>query len=110
MGPNHSDGPMGLDPSRDGTCPGNPKDGKKLGGTADYDHVVSQRIRDLESRVTVAEDRLKQVSPSKTELAGEITALKKELKEKNELLSEINRLIESGMSSEASELIIEDGM
>ena len=56
MGPARSGGPTGLDPF--GACPQNPADGKLLGGKADYDHVVTERIRNLESRLYAAETQL----------------------------------------------------
>lgn len=46
MGPSRSDGPVGLSPL--GECPGNPKDGEKVGGNADYAIVVERRIRSLQ--------------------------------------------------------------
>ena len=79
-----SGGPTGLDPF--GTCPNNPKDGKRLGGNADYDHVVTERIRTLSFRLYKAEESLKRVSPSKVKLAGELASVKAELAEKNLLL------------------------
>ncbi|MCI0619913.1 hypothetical protein L0Y40_02660 [Candidatus Wolfebacteria bacterium] len=94
MGPARSGGPTGLDPG--GTCPKNPKDGKLLGGNADYDHVVTERIKNLSSRLYRAEDRLKRVSQSKTKLADELASVKTELFEKNRLIDELRRLIGTG--------------
>lgn len=94
MGPTSSSGPTGLDPG--GTCPNNPEDGKLLGGKADYDYVVTQRIRDLESRAYAAEERLRQVSPSRAELADELAEAKNELEEKDRLLANIRRLVGTG--------------
>lgn len=94
MGPNRSGGPAGLDPG--GTCPKNPKDGNLLGVGADYDYVVTERIENLSARMHSAEDRLKRVSPSKVKLADELASAKKELAEKDRLLAELRRLIESG--------------
>ena len=91
MGPARSGGPTGLDPG--GTCPKNPKDGNLLGGNADYDHVVTERIQNLSSRLYRAEDRLKRVSPSKAKLADELAATKTEIAKKNQLLAELRRLI-----------------
>ena len=91
MGPARSGGPTGLDPG--GTCPKNPKDGKLLGGNADYDHVVTERIQSLSSRLYRAEDLLKRVSPSKAKLADELAATKTELAEKNRLLTDLRRVI-----------------
>jgi hypothetical protein len=91
MGPTRSGGPTGLDPF--GKCPKNPKDGNFLGGNADYDHVVTERIRDLESRLFNAEHRLKQVSPSKIKLADELSSARKELFEKDQLLTKLRNLI-----------------
>lgn len=59
MGPFQSGGPTGLYPK--GACPKNPKDGKLLGGNADYDRVVTQRIQNLESRLHKAESSLKKI-------------------------------------------------
>jgi len=70
MGRFTSSGPTGLDPF--GSCPQNPKDGKLLGGNVDYDHVVTERIQSLSSRLNRAENRLKRVSPSKAKLAKEL--------------------------------------
>ena len=93
MGPTLSGGPTGLDPF--GTCPKNPKDGKFLGGTADYDYVVTKRIQILSSCLQKAEDLLRQVSPSKTELANELARRKTELVDKNQLLNDIRLMIEA---------------
>ncbi len=94
MGPYRSGGPTGLDPF--GKCPKNPVDGKLLGGNVDYDHVVTERIDDLSSRLYKAEERLRRVSPSKANLVDELTATKAELAEKNELLGKLCRLLEVG--------------
>ena len=91
MGPARSGGPTGLDPG--GTCPKNPKDGEFLGGNADYDHVVTDRIQNLIARLYRTEDRLKRVSPTKAKLADELAFVKTELGEKDRLLSELRRLI-----------------
>jgi len=90
MGPARSGGPVGLDPF--GACPNNPEDGKLLGGNADYDYVVTERIRDLTTRLYLAEDRLKRMNPSKVRLSEELEATKSELTRKNRLLAEIRRL------------------
>lgn len=94
MGPARSGGPTGLDPG--GICPENPKDGKLLGGNDDYDHVVTERIQNLSSRLYKAESGLKRVSPSKAKLADELASAKAELAEKNRLVAEIRRLIGTG--------------
>ena len=86
-----SGGPTGLDPF--GACPKNPKDGKLLGGTADYDHVVTERIQNLSSRLYKAENRLEQVNPSKAKIVAELVCTKAELAKKNRLLDDIRRLI-----------------
>lgn len=62
-----SGGPLGLDPF-DGECPNNPKDGKRLEGKADYEIVVTRRIRKGEE----AEARLRRVTPTKKKLAQEL--------------------------------------
>jgi hypothetical protein len=76
-GPARSGGPIGLDPF--GACPGNPVDGKLLGGKNDYENVVIYRIRDLESRLYKAEELLKRTSPSKAKLAAELAAVEAKL-------------------------------
>ena len=80
MGPYKSGGPLGLDPF--GICPGNPKDGKLLGGKEDYNFVVKQRIKELESRLYHAEASLEKVKPSKIKLADELVSAKEELAKK----------------------------
>ncbi len=94
MGPTRSGGPTGLDPS--GRCPKNPEDGKLLGGDADYDHVVTERIQNLESRLYSAEKQLKAGKPSKTELADELSSVRARLVEKEQLLTLLRRLLETG--------------
>jgi len=84
MGDSRSGGPLGLDPF--GACPGNPKDGKELGGHADYHQVVEQRINDLQGRATRAEDMLKRISPSKKQLA-------EDLKKANRRVDEIRTIL-----------------
>ncbi|MDO8728387.1 MAG: hypothetical protein Q7K26_00680 [bacterium] len=88
-----SGGPLGLDPF--GTCPGNPVDGKLLGGRADYEHVVTDRIQSLESKLFLAEERLKKVTPSKIKLADKLESVQKELYRKNRLIGEFTRLIQA---------------
>jgi len=94
MGPARSGGPVGLDPC--GACPGNPVDGKLLGGKNDYENVVTYRIQDLESRLYKAEGHLKDVSPDKAKLADELIVTKEELAKKIGILGDLHRLIESG--------------
>ncbi|MBI2096295.1 MAG: hypothetical protein HYT43_01525 [Candidatus Taylorbacteria bacterium] len=94
MGPACSGGPTGLDPF--GKCPKNPKDGELLGGNADYDYVVTERIQKLESQLYSAEERLKTVKPSKTELADELESARAKLSEKDRILAELRRLIGTG--------------
>ncbi len=94
MGPARSGGPTGLDPF--GKCPKNPKDGSLLGGNADYDYVVTERIRNLESRLYNAEERLKAVKPSKGKLADELASAKRKLFEKDQLLANLRNLIGTG--------------
>lgn len=94
MGPARSGGPTGLDPF--GKCPKNPGDGKSLGGNADYDHVVTERIQNLESRLYIAEEQLEKVKPSKIKLADELDSVRTELAKKNQLLAQLRRLIGAG--------------
>jgi len=92
MGPARSGGPTGLDPF--GICPNNPKDGKLLGGNADYDHVVTERIRNLESQLYWAKEQLEKVKPSKIKLAEELAFVKNELERRKNVLGDVCRLIE----------------
>lgn len=94
MGPTNSGGPVGLDPF--GTCPKNPTDGKLLGGNADYNHVVNQRIRNLEARLYQAEEQLKRVSPDKIELAEELAATKAELARQTRFVEDLRRFLGTG--------------
>lgn len=89
MGSSNSGGPLGLDPF--GVCPGNPKDGKKLGGQADYHQVVEQRISDLQSRASRAEDLLKRVKPSKVQLAEDLKAANRRVDELRTILLNLHR-------------------
>jgi chromosome segregation ATPase len=91
MGPARSGGPTGIDPF--GKCPKNPTDGKLLDGNADYDNVVNERIQDLESRLSTAERRLKQISPSKAKLADRLASAEEELFKKKQALTELQNLI-----------------
>jgi len=92
-GPFNSGGPTGLDPLS-GKCPKNPEDGKLLGGNADYDYVVTQRIQDLESRLYKAEQQLEAVKPGEAELAEKLSAVRTKLAERNRLFAELRRLID----------------
>ncbi len=83
-------GPLGIDPF--GKCPGNPKDGKSLGGNKDYEYVVSQRIDNLESELREAKRQLQAVSPEKIELANKIALMEEERSKKVQLCAEIRRL------------------
>lgn len=91
MGPTRSGGPPGLDPS--GACPQNPKDGKLLGGSADYEHVVNERIRKLERRAYDAEKRLGLIGPDKHELAEQLTTVKEENTKLHTLIACISDLL-----------------
>lgn len=94
MGPARSGGPVGLNPG--GVCPKNPKDGMCLGGNTDYELVVTERIKSLESRLYQAESRLKRMNPSKAKLADKLASVKTELAKKKRLLAEVRRLIRTG--------------
>ncbi len=85
-------GPLGIDPF--GKCPGNPKDGKLLGGKKDYEYVVGQRIDNLESELREVKKQLEAVSPEKIELAKKIALKEEELSKRVQLHAEIRRLIE----------------
>ncbi len=91
MGSSSSGGPLGVDPF--GECPGNPKDGKPLGGKSDYEVVVKRRICHLERELFSAKELLKSVSPSKVKLAEEIESIKEELFRKEQILREIGEKI-----------------
>lgn len=93
MGPSRSGGPTGLDPF--GKCPKNPTDGNFLGGKADYDHVVTERIKSLEIKLSEAEIQLKAVIPSKIKLTRELASTKQDLYEKNQIIKKIRNIIGS---------------
>jgi len=87
-GKSFGDGPAGIDPF--GRCPKNPKNEKLLGGNADREYLIIQRIRDLESQLYDAKEQLKAVEPNKADLVDE---LKTKLTKNNQLLAELRRLI-----------------
>lgn len=91
--PNSSGGPLGLDPSKTGKCPKNPKSGKSLGGTADYEYVVKERIDNLTSRAEKAEARLDEISPTKLKLVNDLVSANQALAKKNQLINELRCLI-----------------
>jgi len=80
MGPARSGGPLGVDPF--GECPGNPKDGKRLGGQADQEIVVTRRIRGLEQKLNEAEQELQKLLKIKgtpeVKMAEELATVTKE--------------------------------
>ncbi len=97
VGHSDSDGPIGLDPF--GKCPKNPKDGHLLsenenchGRNVDYEYVVKERIKDLESWLQSAENQLKAVEPDKIRLAGEIRILKDQIDMRNCLINQLRGL------------------
>ena len=87
MGPARSGGPVGLDPF--GICPANPVDGKFLGGNQDYEHVVTERICNMQTRLSVAENKLKSVEPSKVELAEKLASTEARLREAERVLEKV---------------------
>jgi hypothetical protein len=91
MGPSRSGGPTGLDPF--GKCPNNPKNTKRSEGITDYDNVVTQRIKELESRACIAEEKLKKVKPSKQAIANELDSVKKQLSGAMQVLSQIRDVL-----------------
>lgn len=96
MGPARSGGPIGLDPF--GECPGNPKNGEKIGGKNDYEIVVTRRISNLETQAHIgkqAVEKLEKIKKTpKGKMAEEIAGLKEELEKKDKLLQEIkNKLL-----------------
>lgn len=93
MGSARSGGPVGLDPF--GVCPGNPKSGEPLGGKGDYEYVVNERIADLESRLSSAEDELERLRPGKVKLAAKLVAAEEKLAQREGLLNELRRLLGS---------------
>lgn len=86
-----SGGPTGLDPF--GTCPQNPKDGKLLGGNADYNHVVTERIENLSSRLYQTEERLKRVRPTKVKLAEELAVAEAKICDMDERFADLRRIL-----------------
>jgi len=101
-GPARSGGPVGLDPLS-GECPGNPKDGESVGGSADYEIVVTRRINKLESNLYNAQQRVEEleqiVDSKKGELYKELKKARKELRKKNELLKEIQEKVKKRLES-----------
>ena len=101
-GPANSGGPIGLDPLG-GECPKNPKDGKLIGGNADYDIVVTRRIRKLESNLYNAQERVEElegiVDLKKRELLKKLKKAEKELRKKNQLFEEVQRKIKERLES-----------
>lgn len=91
MGPARSGGPVGLDPF--GTCPGNPKGGERLGGNRDYEYVVTERIENLESRLSSAEEELERLRPGKVELAKKLVETEQKLALSEGLLNEIRHVL-----------------
>lgn len=92
MGPARSGGPIGVDPF--GECPNNPKDGKRLGGQADHEVVVTRRIRALESKLYNTEQELTELrkikNTTKAKMAQRIEVLEESLEKRNKLLKEIS--------------------
>ncbi len=83
-------GPLGIDPF--GKCPGNPKDGKPLGGNQDYEYVVDQRIDNLESELRETKRQLEAVNPDKAILAKELSLAKEKLHEREKALRQIHEV------------------
>jgi predicted nucleic acid-binding Zn-ribbon protein len=82
----HSGGPIGLDPF--GECPNNPTDEKQSGKGVDHEIVVERRmikyqhvISTLQAENTELKKKLKDVEPSKEELASTNNTLKSVLEE-----------------------------
>ncbi len=84
-------GPVGLDIY--GECPKSPKDGKSLGGQRDYDLIVTRRINKLIADLAHAEERLKAASPGKEEFVDLIEGLKKALRKKNDVITQMWQLL-----------------
>ncbi|MFC1656416.1 hypothetical protein ACFL14_00400 [Patescibacteria group bacterium] len=70
IGPTMSHGPLGLDPF--GECPGNPKDGKSLGGDRDYECVVERRILHLQKKASERDKFKKLAGTDKVELQRQV--------------------------------------
>ena len=91
-GPTSSHGPTGLDPLG-GECPNNPLDGEMVGGKADYDIVVTRRIRRLESELYSTKREIERFEPlvgkDKQELDQENRRLKATIKELRATLDNI---------------------
>lgn len=104
MGPARSDGPLGIDPQ--GLCPNHPLDKGSLRPKIDYEDLVNQRIRTLESegsnqrdRATKAEARLKGARKLLIEQLEESQACVQRYRNKltsaQALAKELNRLLTS---------------
>lgn len=81
-GPARSGGPIGLDPLS-GECPNNPLGVKRLEGKADYEIVVTRRIRGLEKSAYKWQERAlkaeKRVGVKKSDLAEKLEVAEKKI-------------------------------
>ncbi len=88
---------MGLDPFS-GECPNNPKSGQRLPGNADYEIVVTRRIRGLESEVYNLRERAekaeKRAGVKKTELAEKLEAAEKKIESYKRVFGDIAEIAE----------------
>lgn len=94
-GPARSGGPLGLDPF--GECPGNPKDGRKLGVNTDYEIVVTRRIRVLESRAYNAEQEVERLKYIKNTPKANLVDRVKKLESQIRILKEFTELVNKNL-------------
>jgi hypothetical protein len=103
MGPARSGGPAGVDPF--GECPGNPKDGELVGGSADQDIVIERRIKRLETSAYTAEERAKELeeinSKKKIQLHRDLKEAEKEIAGLKKTLVEISEKAIAAFTAES---------
>ncbi len=99
-GPSNSGGPLGLDPIG-GACPMNPEDGIRLGGKADYEEVVMQRIIQAEVRANRAEAALKAADPGALALAEQLKVAQRKIFEQDQVIEKTRTLLNSLQSPSA---------
>lgn len=93
-GPSNSGGPLGLDPLC-GECPGNPKNGMRLEGNADYMIAVTRRIRKLESENYRLEQELIKLEEIKNTPKAKLAERVKQLENQIRAFKEFVELIDN---------------
>jgi hypothetical protein len=98
MGPARSGGPIGLDPF--GECPNNPTDGKRSSPSVDHEIVVERRMIKYKDEIYILQaensdlkKKLKDVEPSKEELASTNVTLKSILEKTRQEFIDIEKAL-----------------